>query len=340
MTAAALCHEKTSMKRRGRISFFQMLGLDPQNSDNFVLAAFPAWARLKAMSNQQLDDAAFYAGAGLSSLEQIVRRSPAWIGVWRQRLALTAAAASMRMIGRSEGETDLRDAWLLRRPGDDAGPAGRVLLLWRRLAQRSTDLSRDGILGAGEALGLVLAERAAEIEAVASAILLSERTAIDAAAKLCTAVVELVPRGELLALWLAEIVLAQKLRWPIPVPLLAGQLGHRFLRSGEGGRRPRPTDEGWHRSVCLAYALGSAHANDLAHELSRRAQKLEDAVPKLRAKGAPSVTTALLEDDAIAPSARLSGISDRGMRRLFDRLVSLGVVRELSGRETFRLYGL
>jgi hypothetical protein len=32
-----------------------------------------------------------------------------------------------------------------------------------------------------------------------------------------------------------------------------------------------------------------------------------------------------------------SAMSDRGMRRLFDRLVALGGVRELTGRSTFRL---
>jgi hypothetical protein len=33
-------------------------------------------------------------------------------------------------------------------------------------------------------------------------------------------------------------------------------------------------------------------------------------------------------------------MSDRAARRLCDRLVGLGVIRELSGRDTFRLYGL
>ena len=62
--------------------------------------------------------------------------------------------------------------------------------------------------------------------------------------------------------------------------------------------------------------------------------------PKLRAKAADLVVVRLLSDDAIVASDKIAGMSDRGLRRLFDRLVELGAVRELSGRPTFRIYGL
>ena len=40
------------------------------------------------------------------------------------------------------------------------------------------------------------------------------------------------------------------------------------------------------------------------------------------------------------PAEQGKSASDRSSRRLFERLVSLGAVRELTGRPTFRLYGL
>jgi len=48
----------------------------------------------------------------------------------------------------------------------------------------------------------------------------------------------------------------------------------------------------------------------------------------------------ILEEDAVGASMRPGNLSERAARRLFDRLVSLGALRELTGRPTFRLYGL
>ena len=68
--------------------------------------------------------------------------------------------------------------------------------------------------------------------------------------------------------------------------------------------------------------------------------RLEAVAAKLRAKGAGAALAALLDHDAVSGATRIPGMSDRGLRRLFDRLVELGAVRELTGRSTFRLYGL
>jgi hypothetical protein len=65
----------------------------------------------------------------------------------------------------------------------------------------------------------------------------------------------------------------------------------------------------------------------------------------LRVKGAARAVAALLADDVLAAtdlcrssSANLG--SDRAARRLLERLVELGALRETTRRPTFRLYGL
>ncbi|KZY25974.1 hypothetical protein A3734_08420 [Sulfitobacter sp. HI0054] len=58
----------------------------------------------------------------------------------------------------------------------------------------------------------------------------------------------------------------------------------------------------------------------------------------LRAKEAGDAVEMFLTRDAVAPSAL--PLPDRTARRLCGRLVELGAVRELTGRDTFRLYGL
>jgi hypothetical protein len=75
-----------------------------------------------------------------------------------------------------------------------------------------------------------------------------------------------------------------------------------------------------------------------AADLVRRAAHLKAIAPKLRAKGAGDAVEMFLTRDAAAPSAL--PLPDRAARRLCDRLVDLGAVRELTGRDTFRLYGV
>ncbi len=91
--------------------------------------------------------------------------------------------------------------------------------------------------------------------------------------------------------------------------------------------------------ACHRAMLSSAHTvYQLSVELSRRAERLRSIIPKLRAKGAGAAVEVFLSDDAVMPAAL--PLADRAGRRFCDRLVELGVVRELTGRETFRIYGV
>lgn len=77
-----------------------------------------------------------------------LRRQERWAGAWRQRLALAAAAQAAREAARVEDKSILRDAVLLTRPSDflpprptNPGPAGLLLLAWRRLAAEPAELA-------------------------------------------------------------------------------------------------------------------------------------------------------------------------------------------------------
>jgi hypothetical protein len=106
--------------------------------------------------------------------------------------------------------------------------------------------------------------------------------------------------------------------------------------------RLRPSDPAWPNAAASAIALASASALDLAADLAGRAGILLAVAPKLRAKPATKIVELLLAQDCVAPAeaARHAPMTDRAARRLFDRLVLLGAVREFSGRPAFRLYGL
>jgi len=148
--------------------------------------------------------------------------------------------------------------------------------------------------------------------------------------------------AEIFGLWVADLVLARRLGWDAPAPLLATTITHPSLHRGATGKRPRPGDPDWTDAVAGAYAMAAQEAFALAGALSRRAQALLAVQPKLRARGAGRVVELLFSDDVVSPAraAKSARLSDRAARRLFDRLVALGAVRELSGRPNFRLYGL
>lgn len=322
------------------------------------MATVPAWLR-RAVADAQslagkgvglnaLEDVALNAGAAIGALDAVVRRQERWAGAWRQRLALAAAAATAKQAGRVEDESALRDAVLLTRPGVflSVGPAGLLLLAWRRLATRSAaDLLKEKSLAAvleefgyapdDEAVG----ELADELRQLgASAGMVGMLTGAFMAA-------ERFGFARAVGAWLADTLLAQRLGWAHAVPLLGAEAsvgtGVRPLRSAPGSMATGiETDPERAKSLLAAQARAALRAIDVSAELGRRAEKLLAVAPKLRAKAADAVVDKLLSDDAIVASDKIAGMSDRGLRRLFDRLVELGAVRELSGRPTFRIYGL
>ena len=299
----------------------------------------PAWAR-PANPPETEAEAAFLAGAALARLDVLVRANPPWFGVWRQRLALGAAVASVARAGRGEDAAVLRDAVHLTRPGADPGPAGRRLLAWRALTSGSVGQWRSAIARAAEALDVRRDEALQSAIEAAANCADGNRLAPFAAAR-CHQFAQraLAPAGgagDLLAAGLADTVLALKLKWPFALPLLGtGQRGDgpRSMRKGHAG-------EGEAAEILFGYTCAAAQAADLAADLARRAQKLAEAAPKLRAKGAGAALQALFDEDSLSATTRISGLSERGARRLFERLVALDAVRELTGRATFRLYGL
>ncbi|WP_426124244.1 DUF1403 family protein [Pararhizobium sp. PWRC1-1] len=298
----------------------------------------PGWATLRGAPSD--GDAAFLAGAALNSLDSLVRSEAVWAGAWRQRLGLRSALAALRLMGRSEEEGALRDAVLLPAPGGDPGPAGNVLVAYKKLSSRMISINTKTLHEIADLFALRRDDALEQVPGVIDDVLRDGRTAPFAVARLVTAVCELRPDAEILAWWLADWILAKKLGWQYPVPLLMAERYGAVFRTGTGKGRVRPGDETFERTVCLALVQGVSEALRQATETRRRAEQLLAVAAKVRTKGAETVIRQLLNEDALSASAPGTKLSRWASRRLFERLETLGAVRELSGRSTFRIYGL
>lgn len=311
----------------------------------------PAWLRravpdAQSLAGHEVEDIAIITGTALGALDAVVRRDEKWAGAWRQRLALTAAALAAKQTGRVEAEAALRDAVLLTRPGDDVGPAGRLLLAWRRLVTRPAE-----DLLTGKNLGAVLEEFGHSPDDEAVGDLVDELRRLFAGGMVGSLTDAFIAAerygfGRAVGAWLADALVAQRLGWTHAVPLLGAE-----VIAGLGAPRPRRSgtciaaasieDEGVRaKGLLAAQARAGLRAVDLSAEIGRRSEQLLAVAPKLRARASGLVVERLLSDDALVASEKIAGMSDRGLRRLFDRLQKLGAVRELSGRPTFRIYGL
>ncbi|MFC5387308.1 DUF1403 family protein [Aquamicrobium segne] len=306
----------------------------------------------KNLAGQTSADLALTAGAALAGLEFLVRRheagAKAGFGVWRQRLALSAAARTVRAGGRSEDEAALRDAVLLTRAGDDPGPAGQIAHNWQRLVTRpvKTLLTREHLALLVKGFGYAARESRALDELADELALLVQSPGLAQSLSGAVIACERHGLGQAVGALAADLVLARRLGWDHVVPLLGVQgLARRRMASMarmDGQPAPASQEDQDLKDLLVRLARAALHAHDLAVTLELRAQKLLLAAPKLRARAALQIVEHLLNEDGLIAtrSVQMNGISERGLRRLFDRLVELGVVRELTGRPTFRIYGL
>ncbi|MFB9950617.1 DUF1403 family protein [Rhizobium puerariae] len=112
----------------------------------------PEWAATRGRDFAEAD-ASFAGGIALKSLDDLVRSDPVWAGCWRSRQALKCATAAVRLIGRTENETALRDAVLLIAANDDPGPAGKVFSAYKRLAVRKPGFSSRFVAELADLMG-------------------------------------------------------------------------------------------------------------------------------------------------------------------------------------------
>jgi len=256
------------------------------------------------------------------------------------RLALNAATATSKLEGRLARETDIRDAFHLTPPGEARGPDGDLLAFWRD-AVRLRLTGPDWCHGLQSLVGAAFADDVLKWSE-AGADVARNLGALAGCVAVMRAVLEADDRAERIACLLSDIVLARALNWPMILPVSAQHLTKKTLRDlvAKG--------QGADLAVQQRILKSLEDTIRLARDLSSRAAALWAIAPKLRAKGAEAAVALFLSEDAVAPSTMLSPrvqgttlpMTDRAARRFCDRLVELGVARELTGRPTFRLYGI
>ncbi len=285
---------------------------------------------------------AFRSGAALTLLDALICETSHTVPVklLANRLALKAATATSKLEGRLTREADIRDAYHLTRDGEARGPDGDLLAFWRQAAQlRLKDKSwREDLTR--------LADPNFEDDVIRwveqGADCAKMRGPLAGCAAVMRTVLEADDRAERLACLLSDVVLAHNVNWASLLPTAARHLTKPMLRELVADPQHGEQKVSQHLLKSLENTISDAR------DLSNKATMLRSVAPKLRAKGSDAAVALFLSEDAVASSTMLSPIiqgttipmTDRAARRLCDRLVELGVVQELTGRPTFRLYGV
>lgn len=308
------------------------------NKSSIPKPILPNWV-LDGTVAVSLENAGFASGSALALLHSTLNNPsiPTPTKLLRNHFALKSAIACLKFERRSDDEGQLLDAYYLTAPGDARGPGGDMLAFWlnacsismrgRGWQNRVIDLLPDHLRDDVHEW-LDFDWNGSDVcSPVASAV------------KKLTQVIEKHPDEEAVAFLIADITLSKALGWAHPFPFFAYYLKRKHLLNEDG-------------DLLLDSHLAMAKiAQDIlrsAHDFARRAEKLNAVAPKLRAKGSDQAVELFLSELAVSPQSMLSPkikgtnvtMTPRSAGRLCDRLVSLGVVRELTGRSTFRLYGV
>ncbi len=310
------------------------------DDDLSMLPKLPSW--VTSGRAETPETVAFRSGAALTVLDSLVSDLAHGVPVkllanW---LALKAATATSKLEGRLAQEADIRDAYHLTPPGEARGPDGDLLAFWRDTA-RLRFSGRDWRTGLEGLFGPNFED---EIEGwmEAGTARVNSHGPLAGCVSVMRAVLEVDDRAERIACVLSDIVLARALGWASVLPITAQSLTKTMLRELIA------EEQGADLNVqsCLLRSFGETIR--LARDLAGHGAALKAVAPKLRAKGSEAAVALFLSEEAVAPASMLSPViqgttipmTDRAARRFCDRLVELGVVHELTGRPTFRLYGI
>ena len=307
------------------------------SDDPIKLPHLPAW--VTSGRAETPETVAFRSGAALTVLDQLFGdpRHGVPLKLLANRLALTAATATSKLEGRLAREADIRDAFHLAPPGEARGPDGDLLAFWREGVRLRAGRT-------GEIADFVGADFAGEVGAWLDVGLERARThgPLSGCVAALRAVLEADDRAERTACLLSDAVLARALNWKQVLSVTAQRLKKGVLRDLTAERQVADL------AVEVRILEAIEESIRVARDLARRTEALRAVAPKLRAKGSDAAVALFLTEDAVAPASMLSPcirgtsipMTDRAARRFCDRLVELGVARELTGRPTFRLYGI
>lgn len=314
------------------------------SANRLILTEPPGWVTLRSYETSH--NVAFLSGASFALLDMLLRRAEDSVPttLLANTLALKSAVATSKLEGRFARETDIRDVFHFTPPDPEGvrhwGPDGDVLMFWRNatgVPLGGTDWARNVARFVGADY-----ENAVEDWLMLAWTHANTHGPILAAVHVLSLVLEADDRAERIACLASDALLAKFFGWSNLFPITALHLTKKSLRELTGADAAA--------SVAIQHSITKSSQTTfrLANALATRAAALRAVAPKLRAKGASEAIDIFLSEDAVAPSGMLSPMvqkttvpmTDRAARRLCDRLVELGVVKELTGRSTFRLYGL